>query len=166
MQIKDNFSIRQRQDSANLLTKRSARNFKTRHQPKIRFRSKVNAGLRRGFVKISANWSFDAIGWMWSAPETSASRKWWYLTPICLVRERYLFTVAREIAPRLSSWRVQVGVECEKGKFGKRLYNSSKKCRHGVISLAASLSATYSASVVLRQISDCKDEDQWIGTPW
>ena len=124
-----------------------------------------NWGLGRGLVKISANCSLVDICSTVIVFLTICDLKWCSLRDRCLVRGRvlWLFAILTQLILSSNVRHLMMGVEAWRGKAC--CLRSSKRCIIPITSRSAEERAIYSASVVLRAMSDWTLLFQSMGHP-
>ncbi len=73
------------------------------YHPITRKRNFWKSSIPRPFVNWSASWSLVSMASIFSRPDLTCERKWWYFWLMCLVRGRIFGTFASSSAPALSS---------------------------------------------------------------
>ena len=135
------------------------------YQPSMVVLNRSNRSWLRGFVSMSANWSWVLIGWMVISPWSTYPRKCWSFTLMCFVRGRTLCTFAISNAPLLSSKTLQctlglwslIGNPCCCISFMSSII--------GIASRSAYDRPIYSLSVDDSAISVCSWDFHMIGHP-
>ena len=128
-------------------------------------RNFTNCGLGKGLVNISAVCSFVEICSIQIVLFITYDRKWWSLMDKCLVRGLVLWFVAIFRQLMLSSNVLHTIFGVNLCMVIPLASNSRNKWMTAITSLNAVDKAIYSASVVLRAMSDCNFDFHINGHP-